>query len=375
MFARPPRRLLLLQMFVATLLTGYLNVGAAQAVAEDICLPPGHLLLTDPEGDILSPAPSQGNTSFFDLRSLSVSQPYFENGDFKLLFQLKVTSLSSVPPGTIWQINLCSPAFPCTDTNAAVSATNKPVRVQMSTAGGATPVFQVLMPNNADATRATVVAEPESNFNRDGTISISVKGATLGLTPEGRGTEIINKFLVRMNAVALAPDNMPNTLIGEGEFTTATAAFCAPNLPPVARLAASTLTGTAPLNVNFDGSGSSDDNAGDTIASYSFDFGDGSAPVTQATPTIAHTYSAAGSFTAKLSVEDSRGMASASDAEQLIVVSAASGSGPPPPATPPPSSPVGPTPSTASSDTGRFGGGAFSLMLLPLLLLARRRRR
>lgn len=371
MFARPPRRLVLLPMFVATLLIGYLNSGAAHATDQDICLPPGHLLLTDPEGDILSPAPTQGNTSFYDARSLSVSQPFFENGDFKLLFQLKVTSLSSVPPGTLWQINLCSPAFPCTDPNAAVSATNKPVRMQMSTSGGATPVFQVLTPNNADTTRATAVAEPESNFNRDGTISISVKGTSLGLTPEGRGTEIINKFLVRITAVAVTPDNMPNSLIGEGEFTTAPAAFCAPNLPPVARLAASTLTGTAPLNVNFDGSGSSDDNAGDTIASYSFDFGDGSAPVTQATPTIAHTYSAAGSFTAKLSVEDSRGLASASDAEQLIVVSAASGGGSPPPPVPPLAAPP---PSTASSDTGRFGG-AFSLMLLPLLLLARRRRR
>ena len=63
-------------------------------------------------------------------------------------------------------------------------------------------------------------------------------------------------------------------------------------------------------------SGSSDiDTAApaDTIASYTFNFGDGSAPVTQSNPTITHTY-AAGNYRATVQVTDSRGKQSTNSA-------------------------------------------------------------
>ena len=46
----------------------------------------------------------------------------------------------------------------------------------------------------------------------------------------------------------------------------------------------------APLTVNLDGSTSSDPDGADTIASYTFRFGDGSTPVTQSGPSTSHTY-------------------------------------------------------------------------------------
>lgn len=46
---------------------------------------------------------------------------------------------------------------------------------------------------------------------------------------------------------------------------------------------------------------------GGSIASYKFDFGDGSTPVTQGTGTLAHTYATAGSFTVKGYVTDDKG--------------------------------------------------------------------
>jgi hypothetical protein len=76
-----------------------------------------------------------------------------------------------------------------------------------------------------------------------------------------------------------------------------------------------------PLLVAFDGSGSSDPDAGDSVASYTFDFGDGSAPVTQSTPTITHTYTNAGEFKATLTVTDTHGKKSFNAASVVIDVS------------------------------------------------------
>jgi subtilisin-like proprotein convertase family protein len=77
------------------------------------------------------------------------------------------------------------------------------------------------------------------------------------------------------------------------------------NSAPTAALSANPTSGTSPLNVNFDGSGSNDPD-GDTL-SYTFNFGDGSSPVTQSNPKIAHTYNQVGSYTASLKVKDSAG--------------------------------------------------------------------
>jgi len=94
------------------------------------------------------------------------------------------------------------------------------------------------------------------------------------------------------------------------------------NVPPVASSAGSTpLTGVAPLAVKLVGTASSDTDG--TIASYRWEFGDGSAVATTATAN--HTY-AAGTYTARLVVTDNLG-ASASTTVQIVVSS---------PPTPPP---------------------------------------
>jgi PKD repeat protein len=99
-----------------------------------------------------------------------------------------------------------------------------------------------------------------------------------------------------------------------------TNAACAPNEAPLASLSAAPQSGFAPLMVSFDGSASSDPDAGDTIAEYTFDFGDGSAPVTQGSPTIDHTYNAVGNYNASLVVKDSRGKSSVNAANVVIQV-------------------------------------------------------
>jgi len=76
-----------------------------------------------------------------------------------------------------------------------------------------------------------------------------------------------------------------------------------PNQPPVAAASATPTSGPAPLTVNFSSAGSSDPDG--SIASYSWNFGDGSAASNSASPS--HVYQNAGNFTAVLTVTDNRG--------------------------------------------------------------------
>ena len=88
--------------------------------------------------------------------------------------------------------------------------------------------------------------------------------------------------------------------------------------PPQAVLIASDTAGDAPLDVQFDLSGSTGD-----IVSYTLTFGDGSDPATGSDITVAvvHTYDDPGPYTATLTVQDARGRTSS--ASVVITVSAA----------------------------------------------------
>ena len=76
------------------------------------------------------------------------------------------------------------------------------------------------------------------------------------------------------------------------------------NANPAAVATANPTFGPAPLRVTFDGTKSSDPDAGDVLA-YSWNFGDSSLPATGST--AVHTYNTAGPFVATLTVTDGRG--------------------------------------------------------------------
>ena len=85
------------------------------------------------------------------------------------------------------------------------------------------------------------------------------------------------------------------------------------NQAPIAVASANPASGTVPLFVNFDGTGSSDPDG--TIMDYDWDFGDSS---TGSGATTNHTYTSTGTFTAALTVTDNEG-ASATDTVVIVV--------------------------------------------------------
>jgi glucose/arabinose dehydrogenase len=103
--------------------------------------------------------------------------------------------------------------------------------------------------------------------------------------------------------------------------------FLSSNNPPVAVASGSPTSGAVPLTVTFNGSGSSDPDAGDTL-SYSWDLnGDGTfGDSTAANPTF--TYTTAGNYSVRLRVTDNHG---ASDTSAPIAIQAGQGNAAPVP--------------------------------------------
>jgi PKD repeat protein len=86
--------------------------------------------------------------------------------------------------------------------------------------------------------------------------------------------------------------------------------------PPNAALSVTPSSGIAPLQVTADASAST---ANNPIASYTFDFGDGSTAVgPQGGATATHTYTTPGNYTVTVTVVDSTGLSSAATASVSV---------------------------------------------------------
>lgn len=92
---------------------------------------------------------------------------------------------------------------------------------------------------------------------------------------------------------------------------------------PVAALTVSPGSGITPLSVTADASASRDTDA-TPIASYRFDFGDGTVVGPKSSSTASHTYTATGAFTVTVKVTDTGGLSST--ASRIVSVGAVSSS-------------------------------------------------
>ena len=89
--------------------------------------------------------------------------------------------------------------------------------------------------------------------------------------------------------------------------------------PPDGVLPASPVIATPGQSVSLDGSNSTPAPGG-SIRSYTWNFGDGTAPVTAGSPSATHVYSAPGIYTATLTVTDNLGVTANSAAAQTVIV-------------------------------------------------------
>ena len=290
---------------------GEFEIGAAGPDDEQArCSLPGKTVLTDPTGDS---AVGQQGTPQHDVQRISIAEPFFPDGTQKLVFTIKVANLAVLPPNTTYPLFFTAPNGNGYYVGFRTSAPATPATprfeygtVAIDSITGAYGAFTYV--GNADA---------ESNFNPDGTITIVVPPNQFG-SPAAE--TMFTRFLLRVRIEpGLTPDNCPDDLNPAGSYQIKGNAFCRPNNAPIAALAAKPQSGTAPVTVNFDASGSSDPDSGDTLATYTFNYGDGTGEVKNV-PTASHIYTDSGVYRATVRVTDSRGRTSTNPAEVVVQV-------------------------------------------------------
>jgi PKD repeat protein len=290
---------------------------------ENICKAPGVTHLADAAGDTsaaLGVVPTPAGPGM-DLLSFQLEQPYAPDGNTKLVFRINTDpGIDPQPPGSGWYVSFKAPD-------------GKIRGARMAFAGSEPTFFSYIAAAGSAGTDGRFVeagsmkpAEPESHYDAaKGLIEIVIKPGDFGLNPGDTITGFNSAVTQTTDPLDIAPrdatatyDQMPDSLAYEGQQLLPGNAECLGNEAPIAALTATPRSGRAPLTVNFDASGSKDPDAGDSVATYTFNFGDGSPEVTQNTPTISHTYTGGSAFFITCRVTDSKGLASANVASITV---------------------------------------------------------
>ncbi len=137
-------------------------------------------------------------------------------------------------------------------------------------------------------------------------------------TPNATGTAGTLTWTPAASAVRLAPYNVSFTVLNALSRVSSTAiTVLHPNTMPTAVMTATPQTGSEPVVVTADASTSFDSDG--TVASYRFDFGDGTIVGPQISPVATHTYGL-GNWNARVTVTDDRGGVSISSPVMIQVL-------------------------------------------------------
>ncbi|MDQ3313263.1 MAG: PKD domain-containing protein, partial [Verrucomicrobiota bacterium] len=281
------------------------------------CILPGVQVVVDPVGDPSDTLPQH------DITSVNLSEPQDLGG--KLVFTIKVVNLSQpVPPDFRYAVRFGAPTPPAPDPllgaqeDYFVSYVSGAEQFTYGTTG---------VPENVPGRVFTTLGnlDPASNVSPDGTITLVLPKSVIGGPAPGQAiTSVFGS--VRLNGPTGGTNETIPDSTGTGSYQLRSATLCLPNTPPLAVLTGNPDDGFKPLPVRFDATGSKDSDSIDTIASYTYNFGDGTDDVTKVCSsdatcaTIDHTFTEAGLYAVKLVVTDSRGKVSSNTAQQLIQV-------------------------------------------------------
>lgn len=277
------------------------------------CILPGQQVVADAEGDTQVPQAA------FDVLSAAVAEPAAFTD--QLVFTIKVASLETIPPNTIWVLRFDAPTAP---ENGDIG-----YFVGMTSDGGTLHyVHGTYGLTDATATSVStyqIVGEIDaaSTSSPDGTIVLIADRALFGDVQPG---DSLTAFVARTGP--MTDSNLP-IAGGAQDDTSGSSAYevrgnqaCDLAGAPLAILRASPESGGAPLQVSFSGTDSTTQD-GQAVATYVFDFGDGSPTVEDIDGLVDYTYQDPGYYRAKLTVRDQQGRLSSNIAERLITVGAA----------------------------------------------------
>lgn len=235
------------------------------------CSAPGVTLLTDPVGD------ESDGIAAHDITSISMAEPISNlktGAADNLVFTMKVQDLTTVPPGWRWSVRFSVAGYGPPDAPIVgpqedwfVSMISSDANTAPRFTYGTTGVFQ------GAARFFSTIGDlaPTSTYNADGTITMVLPKETFRshavctgtCAPLGPGKAIsITLGSVRLSPPSEVPgsggtnETIPDST-GAAGYQLRAANLCLPNTAPVARLAASKGSGTAPLTVTLNGSASS----------------------------------------------------------------------------------------------------------------------
>jgi PKD domain len=330
------------------------------------CTLPGVPLVTDPAGDQTG-APANAE---LDITGVNVAEPFpSPSGTSSIVFTLQVSNLGQLPalqPNSEWKISFSVPDSNGTPRTVFLEAdTNDPTKpfgeFGYGYTGGNTDYGEgstgVTGTFDVNGNQIIIILDTSKPIQFAPGIGSGDLPFTVSL-PAGRVLNSLSGQTVTL--IGSQPGGIGGGLLetvdvtGKATYTLAGNAFCRPEGPPLAVLQGIPNTGCSPLTVAFDGSQSFDPD-GDPITSYTFNFGDGSAPVTQSSPKISYTYSTAGNYPASLKVTCSRNATSGNVAQAEIEVGAV-------PATPTITAPssVKPNQSGVTASVANHAGSRYS---------------
>jgi len=321
------------------------DVAPVAGVATTPCKLPGVLAVNDlnPDGSDNDGGANTPPDPRVNVRQLFVAEPDFgrdnnRNTIEKLVvtMQLAPSSASSAPPSSQWYIVWTRQGSDPSDPND-IHFDRMWIGMKSDVTGALS--FQYgkfgvpLDATNPDPNANTPVTYGNADSGTydvaSGVVRITISNSKLRSIDGGASKYVANTSLgaINVRTYFARPDagqksqNNASDITGNGAYTLVGNAFCYVNRPPVASLSASPTQGFAPLTVSFNGSGSTDPDG--SVVSYTFSFGDGSADVTQSSPTIQHTYNNAGDYFATLTVKDNSGASSSNIASVEIKAIAA----------------------------------------------------